>query len=48
MSSAHAQRDLAPGRYQLGAQIAAGGMGLVFRAVDTLAQRDVAYKRLHG
>jgi hypothetical protein len=46
MSSVRAQQTFAPGRYQLGAQIAAGGMGLVFRAFDTLAQRDVAYKRL--
>jgi hypothetical protein len=41
-----AQQAVAPGRYQLGTQIAAGGMGLVFRAYDRLAQREVAYKRL--
>ena len=41
MSTLPAQQALAPGRYQLGAQIAAGGMGLVFRAFDALAQREV-------
>ena len=35
------------GRYELGAEIARGGMGIVFRAFDRLAQREVAYKRLH-
>ncbi|MET0344196.1 MAG: protein kinase [Polyangiales bacterium] len=34
------------GRYELGAQIAAGGMGAIFRARDRLADREVAYKRL--
>src|SRR5687768_1649303 len=37
---------LASGRYQLEAEIARGGMGVVYRAHDRLAQRQVAYKRL--
>ncbi|HEX6243816.1 MAG TPA: serine/threonine-protein kinase, partial [Polyangiales bacterium] len=36
----------ASGRYQLEAEIARGGMGVVYRAHDRLAQRHVAYKRL--
>jgi tetratricopeptide (TPR) repeat protein len=41
-------RDLPPrqGRYELKAEIARGGMGAVYHAYDTLAERDVAYKRL--
>ncbi len=34
------------GRYQVGTQLASGGMGTIFSAHDTLAKRDVAYKRL--
>jgi hypothetical protein len=34
------------GRYQLKAEIARGGMGIVYRAYDGLAEREVAYKRL--
>jgi tRNA A-37 threonylcarbamoyl transferase component Bud32/tetratricopeptide (TPR) repeat protein/ABC-type transporter Mla MlaB component len=34
------------GRYQVGEQLAAGGMGTIHRAYDTLARRALAYKRL--
>jgi tetratricopeptide (TPR) repeat protein len=34
------------GRYRVGKQLAVGGMGVIFVAHDTLARRDVAYKRL--
>lgn len=34
------------GRYEMVAEIARGGMGVVYRAHDRLAARDVAYKRL--
>jgi hypothetical protein len=33
-------------RYEIAEQIAAGGMGAIYRAHDRLAQREVAYKRL--
>lgn len=35
------------GRYVLEQELARGGMGIVYRALDTLAGRAVAYKRLH-
>ncbi|MET0340581.1 MAG: protein kinase [Polyangiales bacterium] len=35
-----------PGRYEVGDVLAVGGMGAVHRAYDTLARRDIAYKRL--
>jgi serine/threonine-protein kinase len=34
------------GRYRLGRQLAEGGMGTIFLAFDTLAEREVVYKRL--
>jgi tRNA A-37 threonylcarbamoyl transferase component Bud32/tetratricopeptide (TPR) repeat protein len=34
------------GRYQVGEQLAVGGMGTIYRAYDTLARRELAYKRL--
>jgi Protein kinase domain/AAA ATPase domain len=34
-------------RYELRERIAAGGMGIIFRAHDTLGERDVAFKRLN-
>jgi hypothetical protein len=34
------------GRYELKAEVARGGMGVVYRAFDRLGQREVAYKRL--
>jgi tRNA A-37 threonylcarbamoyl transferase component Bud32 len=34
------------GRYRIGRQLAVGGMGVIFVAHDTLARREVAYKRL--
>jgi serine/threonine protein kinase len=37
---------LLDGRYQLGTEIARGGMGLVHRAVDVVFQREVAVKLL--
>ena len=38
---------LLAGRYRLDAQIGAGGMSLVFRAFDTVLERQVAIKLLH-
>ncbi len=46
---ASARRQSLPqvaGRYQVGEQLAAGGMGAIYRAYDTFARREVAYKRL--
>lgn len=34
------------GRYEVGEELAAGGMGTVYKGFDRLAQRTVAYKRL--
>jgi serine/threonine protein kinase/tetratricopeptide (TPR) repeat protein len=34
------------GRYRVGKQLAVGGMGTIYVAFDTLARREVAYKRL--
>jgi tetratricopeptide (TPR) repeat protein len=34
------------GRYRLDSELARGGMGVVYRAFDKLASREVAYKRL--
>lgn len=37
---------LAAARYVIGEQIAVGGMAVIFKAYDTLARRELAYKRL--
>lgn len=34
------------GRYDVGAELARGGMGVIHRAYDRLGQREVAYKRM--
>jgi tetratricopeptide (TPR) repeat protein len=44
--AAHARLP-ASGRYELGAEIARGGMGVVYRAADLAFQREVAIKVLH-
>ncbi|HTU58438.1 MAG TPA: serine/threonine-protein kinase, partial [Polyangiales bacterium] len=45
-SSAAESLPEAAGRYRIGKQLAAGGMGVIYEAFDTLAKRQVAYKRL--
>lgn len=35
-----------PVRYEIGDELAAGGMGTVYRGFDRLAQRPIAYKRI--
>src|SRR3712207_9424732 len=35
------------GRYRLDAQVGAGGMSTVYRAFDTVLERDVAIKLMH-
>ena len=47
-AEAFSSETQAAGRYELGAQIAAGGMGVIFRARDRLVDREVAYKRLRA
>src|SRR5690349_21251852 len=37
---------LSSGRYDIREHLAAGGMGVIYRAYDRLAGREVAYKRL--
>src|SRR5881394_1703189 len=43
----HREADLINDRYRLDRRIAAGGMGEVWRATDTLLGRPVAVKLLH-
>ena len=39
-------RRTAHGRYEIKEQLAVGGMGIIYRAYDRVAEREVAYKRL--
>jgi len=50
--SSDGEADLAPGarvggRYQVEAALGRGGMGAVYRAIDTVEARPVALKLLH-
>src|SRR5687767_4862877 len=46
VARAGALLDGSPARYELKSELARGGMGVVYRAFDGLAAREVAYKRL--
>ncbi|MGC0422346.1 serine/threonine-protein kinase [Embleya sp. AB8] len=46
MTDPEAPERLLVGRYRLGDQLGRGGMGTVWRAVDTMLDRDVAVKEL--
>src|ERR1044071_7045281 len=39
-------RGHTPGRYELGEQLAVGGMAVIYHGYDQLLRREVAYKRL--
>jgi hypothetical protein len=41
-----AREARAASRYELRSELARGGMGVIYRAYDRLAQREIAYKRL--
>ena len=46
LQASHAPQPASAGRYVLGAEIARGGMGAVYRATDTVFGREVAVKVL--